>query len=207
MPERQQQAHREKAGLSPPPFTYPVVKAVNCRPPSYYRARYYDSEIGRFLKEDPVGFFAGQNFYVYALGSPMNWTDPMGLDVTVKLYPSTNPYGHIGIGVNTMKTEGFYPDVDLPAYPGHILPDSLRPIGCIIIHTSPPQDQNIQKFIDSRKKKPGWWKVPGRDCANFVHDALAAGGVNVANESLPPNLWKNLNNLPHESCYNVTPIF
>src|SRR6516165_7367856 len=67
---------------------------------------------------------------------------------------SPNPYGHIGIGVNTPQTEGFYPDIDLPAYPGHILPDTLPPIKCMIIHTSPDQDKNIQDFINSRKKTP-----------------------------------------------------
>jgi RHS repeat-associated protein len=173
----------------------------------YYRARYYDQTTGRFLKEDPKGFFAGVNFYAYALDSPTNWIDPLGWDVTVKLYPATNPYGHIGLGVNTMQTEGFYPDVDLPAYPGHILPDLAQPIGCMIIHTTPQQDQDIQNFINSRRKKPGWWKVPGRDCANFVHDALQSGGITVGDSSLPPKLWSDLSKLPHESCHKVTPIF
>jgi RHS repeat-associated protein len=173
---------------------------------SYYRARYYDAQAGRFIKEDPVGFYAGGNFYAYALGSPTNWIDPKGLDVIVKLYPANNPYGHIGLGVNTMQTEGLYPDVDLPAYPGHILPDKEPPIGCLIIHTTPEQDKNIQNYIDSRKKKPGWWRFPGGDCANFVHDALKAGGINVGDSSLPPKIWSNLTQLPHESCYNVTPL-
>jgi RHS repeat-associated protein len=177
------------------------------KPKLYYRARYYDPQIGRFVKEDPVGFAAGENFYVYALGSPTNWIDPKGLDVTVKLYPATNPYGHIGLGVNTLQTEGFYPDVDLPAYPGHILPDTEYPaIKCIIIHTTPQQDRDIQNFINSKKKTPGWWRFPGSDCANFVHDALKAGGINVGNSSLPPKIWSNLTQLPHESCSNVTPL-
>jgi len=31
----------------------------------YYRARYYDTETGRFISEDPLGFGAGINFYAY----------------------------------------------------------------------------------------------------------------------------------------------
>jgi RHS repeat-associated protein len=31
----------------------------------YYRARYYDPSAGRFVSEDPAGFFGGFNFYTY----------------------------------------------------------------------------------------------------------------------------------------------
>jgi RHS repeat-associated protein len=44
----------------------------------YYRARYYDPEIGRFLSEDPLGFEAGVNFYTYVGNNPVNFNDPSG---------------------------------------------------------------------------------------------------------------------------------
>jgi RHS repeat-associated protein len=44
----------------------------------YYRARYYDSEIGRFITADPIGFDAGVNFYAYVFNNPMSETDPSG---------------------------------------------------------------------------------------------------------------------------------
>jgi RHS repeat-associated protein len=47
----------------------------------YYRARYYDAKVGRFLSEDPIGFTAGINFYSYALNTPSRFTDPYGLEV------------------------------------------------------------------------------------------------------------------------------
>jgi len=47
--------------------------------PYYYRARYYDPEIGRFVSEDPLGFAAGDvNFYAYVGNNPINNNDPSG---------------------------------------------------------------------------------------------------------------------------------
>jgi uncharacterized protein RhaS with RHS repeats len=45
----------------------------------YYRARYYDPAIGRFISEDPIGFDGDNvNFYTYVHDSPTNLVDPSG---------------------------------------------------------------------------------------------------------------------------------
>jgi RHS repeat-associated protein len=47
---------------------------------SYYRARYYDPNFGRFLSEDALRFFTGDtNFYAYVRQNPTNLIDPLGL--------------------------------------------------------------------------------------------------------------------------------
>jgi len=49
----------------------------------YYRARYYDSAIGRFTSEDPITFAGGENFYLYVANNPADLIDPNGLRFTV----------------------------------------------------------------------------------------------------------------------------
>jgi RHS repeat-associated protein len=46
---------------------------------SYYRARYYDPNVGRFLSEDPLRFTSTVNFYLYTSNQPIRYSDPLGL--------------------------------------------------------------------------------------------------------------------------------
>lgn len=51
----------------------------------YYRARYYDPVLGRFLGEDPLSFGAGDaNLYRYVGNDPTGGTDPSGQDALVE---------------------------------------------------------------------------------------------------------------------------
>jgi RHS repeat-associated protein len=46
----------------------------------YYRARYYDPQVGRFISVDPMGFEAGDtNLYRYVGNNSTNATDPTGM--------------------------------------------------------------------------------------------------------------------------------
>jgi RHS repeat-associated protein len=45
----------------------------------YYRARYYDPAVGRFLSEDPATKVASKNRYSYVSGRPIDYIDPLGL--------------------------------------------------------------------------------------------------------------------------------
>jgi RHS repeat-associated protein len=48
---------------------------------TYYRARWYSSELGRFVSEDPIGFGGGDvNLFGYVKSQPLKYRDPRGLD-------------------------------------------------------------------------------------------------------------------------------
>lgn len=57
-------------------------------PRNYYRARYYDPKIGRFISEDPVDYQNGVSPYPYVLSNPATWVDPSGLAAQA---PSPSP--------------------------------------------------------------------------------------------------------------------
>jgi RHS repeat-associated protein len=45
----------------------------------YFRARYYDPLVGRYISEDPIGLKGGDNLYSFVRNNPVTLTDPSGL--------------------------------------------------------------------------------------------------------------------------------
>lgn len=45
----------------------------------FMRARYYDSKVGRFIAEDPIGILGEPNLYLYTRNAPIYAIDPLGL--------------------------------------------------------------------------------------------------------------------------------
>lgn len=56
----------------------------------FYRARYYDPRLGRFISEDPIGIAGGSNYYAYVRNSPALWRDPWGLRAYLDRYRSVD---------------------------------------------------------------------------------------------------------------------
>ena len=52
----------------------------------YNRYRDYDPTTGRYIQADPIGLAGGPNPYSYAMGNPLRYVDPMGLEC-LNLFP------------------------------------------------------------------------------------------------------------------------
>ena len=59
------------------PFTYTARETAEVGL-MYYRARYYNTSIGRFISEDP-SWYPEDNLYEYAGNGPLFFVDPLGL--------------------------------------------------------------------------------------------------------------------------------
>jgi RHS repeat-associated protein len=65
----------------------------------YYRARFYDANLGRFISEDPIGLNGGINPFVYVKNNPLFYKDPLGLTENPFYYGCVATYTTLGSGV------------------------------------------------------------------------------------------------------------
>ena len=69
---------RSQTGSLANPFSYTARELAEAST-MFYRARYYQPSVGRFLQEDPLDPGALSTRYAYVLNSPVSYTDPNGL--------------------------------------------------------------------------------------------------------------------------------
>jgi len=97
--------------------------------------------------------------------------------------------GHVGIGVNTDQTQGFYPETWREAtptgvdVPGVVRKDDMSwPHETLRIPTSAEQDAAVDASIKERQSRPGLYDLYDRQCTDFVSGALRAGNVQIPSE-------------------------
>ncbi len=190
----------------------------------YNGTRYYDPKIGRGISADrksvtehvrrwqanmgsPTRLPLEINPYVYVANNPLKYIDPSGLDAIVAFYPGG--VTHIGIGINTTNTVGFYPKLRktrvafCASVPGAVLSDPtfqtdvLERSRTIRIKTTPAQDKRMQ-FVINRLQEGGVdtpsYNLCGNQCTAFARQILEAGGIYAPNDIiLPSSLFDYLN--------------
>jgi RHS repeat-associated protein len=73
----------------------------------YYRARYYDPVLKRFIAEDPISLQGGLNVYAYVEGNPVSFVDPDGELPDIPDWFPTNAIVGFGDGIFRGVTLGF----------------------------------------------------------------------------------------------------
>ncbi|HYK80857.1 MAG TPA: hypothetical protein VEU95_14580 [Micropepsaceae bacterium] len=126
-------------------------------------------------------------------------------DITLNDFPAAvHGFGHVGIGINTDKTQGFYPRDDNvwtkllelmgADVPGAVKYDDLsQPHRSVTMHTNSAQDAAARRYIDVTKSKPGGYNLYRRNCAGFCEGGLKAGGARAPVTGFPNALYDILN--------------
>jgi RHS repeat-associated protein len=152
----------------------------------YYRSRYYDCVVGRFISEDAIGFNGNDvNLYRYVRNSPVNYLDPLGL-LTIVIPGGFGKTGNLpqniaDVGQYTVITLGDlgFPGPDISGVKARrvlsqvapIINKGLRPGEPIVIIAHSDGNQLVQPIINAIRGaqgipiRPGFGKKPDR-CAN-----------------------------------------
>jgi RHS repeat-associated protein len=156
----------------------------------YYRARWYDAQLGRFISEDPIRFSGAINWYDYVGNSPLNWIDPLGW---AKFYywqaHGASKFGHVSL----LLDDGTY----ISYWPGCRFPKDAVPY----INDCPARKADYDKDREEEGVDPEKIQIDGLDeaaikrwwndgkghgdfgdlnnCSDIVSEALRVGGLPI----------------------------
>ena len=133
----------------------------------YYRNRYLDSDLGRFISRDPVGLIAGLNLYEYVKSRSTMWGDWSGL-------------GDFAVGARTVMAQGGAGEYRSDRSLGNSLSISHTAIFYNRVKVRDgwaglPDPKDPDNSLDEKKEYPlskvnygklRWGSKAGRECCN-----------------------------------------
>lgn len=150
----------------------------------YYRARYYNPEIGRFLQPDPIGYAGGFNLYAYVDNNPINAIDPWGLDA----YLTTTwigPVPHLSLWVDVWENNRI---VGRRRYDFSAPHDWRFPLGIFLLRgeitvqdygienlrgrrqrLTPSEDALVRRFLDRQAQNPPYYNLGWHNCDHWAY--------------------------------------
>jgi RHS repeat-associated protein len=165
----------------------------------FYRARYYDPVLKRFISEDPIGLAGGDNVYGYVGGDPVHYTDPEG---TIPLAPLAWAYARCVLQCTAKSAamqafnDGGIDCIDPLATAGDCALQCLNPLnwggkaGARNLRAKGAANPKVKdaaargreahrEFAERVKQKPGWKSEPtitGPNGEKLRPDALTPSG-------------------------------
>jgi RHS repeat-associated protein len=159
----------------------------------YYRARYYQPALSRFMSEDPLGMVDGPDLYAYVVDNPVNRTDPSGL----KLYKCTTPSDipgvmHVYLYSDTLsppfdrcERQGSSPNKNNPAR----RPGSGPPLpGDRCVELKGADDNLALKIMKCCRDKARTTSFLTHDCQRVVDDCISESGLTPPPSSRFPSV-------------------
>ena len=166
----------------------------------YYRARYYDGEIGRFIGEDPISF-AGNTFnlYEYVDNSPTNHFDPTGnFRVELHYIPVMGRWDHADVVISDEEgitsywarpQRGYYPFDAIAAITGGI----ISFMGNLVSETK--NESRIEDDANMADKIQFVYEVD--DCSSIgeeIKTSIANTFIRIDGANIPYNLYTRNSN-------------
>jgi RHS repeat-associated protein len=176
----------------------------------YFGARYYGSNMGRFMSPDPIKITEDRvanpstlNLYEYAANNPLKYVAPDGQDITY-FYDQASIAGHAVIFAYNQQTgdgaiESFGPIIHSPMAAGesmfdlgpNITADKLRnTFAALTMQTSPELAQQVIDYIRSNPD-PDNWKAWGPNCSTQCAKILQKFKLEMSRDKgkRPKLLW------------------